>query len=194
VNGLHEERGDATPLSSDERDGLIPSHVTLRREINELEQQNILQVEVWIFGRKRNPVNEGFGKRLHKRMFGDVWRWAGTYRISNKNIGVDRAEIQLRLYEIFDNVRYWIENKTYPPDEIAIRFHHALVFVHPFPNGNGRWSRLMADILAVFLGRPRFTWGRKSLQVNDKTRQAYIDALRAADKHDFVALKSFARS
>jgi Fic-DOC domain mobile mystery protein B len=194
VSGAHDEPHDATPLSPEEKEGLIPAHITVRRELNELEQQNILDATVWAFERKRNPVDEGFGQRLHRRMFGDVWRWAGQYRTTNKNIGVDRAAIRQRLLEAFDNIRYWIDNKTFPPDEIAVRFHHALVFIHPFPNGNGRWSRLMADILAMSLGQPRFSWGSKSLRTDDDTRKAYIEALKAADTHDFTALLAFARS
>jgi Fic-DOC domain mobile mystery protein B len=184
----------ATPLTAEEREGLIPSHVTLHRELNELEQQNILEADTWVFARRHNPLRRAFLRSLHHRMFGKVWRWAGVYRSSNKNIGVDREQIQIRLDEALDNVRYWIEHKTFPPDEIAVRFHHELVFIHPFPNGNGRWSRLMADILAIRLGQPRFSWGRSSLRAADKTRQAYIEALKAADNHDFTALIAFARS
>lgn len=191
---LHEEPADATPLTPEEREGLIPSHVTLRRELNELEQQNILTADTWVFARKHDPLKEAFARSLHRRMFGEVWRWSGTYRKSNKNISVDREHIQLRLGEALDDVKYWAEHKTYPSDEIAVRFHHALVFIHPFPNGNGRWSRLMADILAVRLGRPRFTWGSSGLRDGDKTRRAYIEALKAADSHDFTLLIAFARS
>jgi len=184
----------ATPLTAEEREGLIPSHVTLHRELNELEQQNILEADTWVFARRHNPLRRAFLRSLHHRMFGNVWRWAGVYRSSNKNIGVDREQIQIRLDEALDNVHYWIEHKTFPPDEIAVRFHHELVFIHPFPNGNGRWSRLMADILAIRLGQPRFSWGSSSLRAADKTRQAYIEALKAADNHDFTALIAFARS
>jgi Fic-DOC domain mobile mystery protein B len=184
----------ATPLTAEEREGLIPSHVTLHRELNELEQQNILEADTWVFARRHNPLRRAFLRSLHHRMFGNVWRWAGVYRSSNKNIGVDREQIQIRLDEALDNVRYWIEHKTFPPDESAVRFHHALVFIHPFPNGNGRWSRLMADILVVRLGQPRFTWGSRGLRAANKTRQAYIEALKAADNHDFTALITFARS
>ena len=184
----------ATPLTAEEREGLIPSHVTLHRELNELEQQNILEADTWVFARRHNPLRRAFLRSLHHRMFGNVWRWAGVYRSSNKNIGVDREQIQIRLDEALDNVRYWIEHKTFPPDEIAVRFHHELVFIHPFPNGNGRWSRLMADILAIRLGQPRFSWGSSGLRAADKTRQAYIEALKAADNHDFTALIAFARS
>jgi Fic-DOC domain mobile mystery protein B len=184
----------ATPLTAEEREGLIPSHVTLHRELNELEQQNILEADTWVFARRHNPLRRAFLRSLHHRMFGKVWRWAGVYRSSNKNIGVDREQIQIRLDEALDNVRYWIEHKTFPPDEIAVRFHHELVFIYPFPNGNGRWSRLMADILAIRLGQPRFSWGSSSLRAADKTRQAYIEALKAADNHDFTALIAFARS
>ena len=194
MTGLLDEPDDATPLTAEERQGLIPSHVTLRRELNELEQQNIIEADTWVFARRHDPLKEAFVRNLHHRMFGNVWRWAGDYRQSNKNIGVDREQIQTRLHEALNNVKYWSEQKTFPPDEIAVRFHHVLVFIHPFPNGNGRWSRLMADILAVRLGQPRFSWGRSTLRTADKTRQAYIGALRAADNHDFTTLIAFARS
>jgi Fic-DOC domain mobile mystery protein B len=194
VSGLHDEPDDATPLTPDEREGIIPSHVALRHELNELEQQNILAADVWAFRRKRDPMSEAFARNLHRRMFGEVWRWAGTYRTSNKNIGVDREQIHIRLHEALDNVRYWIEHNTLSPDEIAVRFHHALVFIHPFPNGNGRWSRLMADILVVRLGQARFTWDRGTLHTADETRRAYIKALKTADNHNFSELIAFARS
>lgn len=129
----------------------------MRRELNELEQENILDAYIWAFQRRRDPVDEAFGRALHRRMFGKVWRWAGDYRQTDKNIGVPRATIQLRLYELFNNIGYWATNGTFPPDEVAARFHHGLVFIHPFTNGNGRWSRLMADILLVRLGHSRFT-------------------------------------
>ena len=127
-------------------------------------------------------------------MFRDVWRWAGIYRTSDKSIGVEWQLIQPRLYEVFDQTRYWIENETFSADETAVRFHHALVFIHPFPNGNGRWSRLMADILVVKLEQKRFTWGGRALRAADATRRAYIAALKAADNHDLAALLAFARS
>jgi Fic-DOC domain mobile mystery protein B len=126
MTGPLDEPEDATPLSPEERDGLIPSHV---------EQQNILEADIWALSRRMNPVSEVFGRGLHRRMFGDVRRWAGTYRASNKNLGIDRMIILSRLYEVLDQVRYWIEHETFPPDEIAVRFHHAIVFIHPFPNG-----------------------------------------------------------
>jgi Fic-DOC domain mobile mystery protein B len=123
-----------------------------------------------------------------------VWRWAGKYRTTATNLGVDRALIQPRLYEVLDNARFWVDDKTFPPDEIAVRFHHALVSVHPFPDGNGRWSRLMADILAARLERPRFTWGGGNLGDEGEMREKYIDTLKAADKHDLAPLLAFARS
>lgn len=185
---------DATPLTPDESKGLIPSHVTLRRELNELEQKNILKADQWAFQRKRNVLDEGFLRRLHKRMYGDVWKWAGTYRTTPRNLGVEPWRIQTDLRQLIDDVRYWIDNKTYPSDEIAIRFHHRLVAVHPFPNGNGRWSRLAADILVVSLGGTRFTWGRTNLQTPGEIRRRYIDALHAADNHDIGPLMVFART
>jgi Fic-DOC domain mobile mystery protein B len=188
------DEADATLLTPEEREGLIPSHVTLRSELNELEQQNILEADAWASSRRWDPVSEPFGRNLHRRMFSDVWRWAGIYRTSDKSIGVEWQLIQPRLYEALEQTRFWMGNKTFPPDEIAVRFHHALVFIHPFPNGNGRWSRLMADILVVKLERKRFTWGGRALRAADETRRAYIAALKAADNHDLAALFAFARS
>jgi Fic-DOC domain mobile mystery protein B len=188
------EADNATPLTPEEREGLIPAHVTLRSELNELEQQNILQANTWAFLRRRNPVGEPFGRNLHLRMFRDVWKWAGTYRRSNKNLGIEWPLIQPRLLEALEQTQFWIDNNTFPPDEIAVRFHHTLVSIRPFPNGNGRWSRLMGDILAVWLKRQRFTWGGATLAAAGKTRDTYIDALKAADNHDFAALLAFARS
>lgn len=194
MSGPLDQPEDTPPLTPEERDGLIPSHVTLRRELNELEQQNILEADAWAFSRRINPVTEAFGRSLHRRMFGQVWRWAGRYRASNKNLGVERALILPRLYEALDQTRYWMEHQTFPPDEIGARYHHALVFIHPFPNGNGRWSRLMADILVVRLGQSRFTWGRRALLAANETRSAYIASLKAADDHDLRLSLAFARS
>ena len=195
MSDLFNEPNDATPLTPEERDGLIPSHVALRGELNELEQQNILAASVWAFGRKRDPFSEAFALGLHKRMFDQVWRWAGQFRTSDKNIGVDHRTAQVRLRQALDDARYWVDQNTYSHDEIAVRFHHALVFIHPFPNGNGRWSRLMADLLIVSLGGKRFSWGgAQTLRSADETRRAYIAALRAADNHDFEPLIAFARS
>jgi Fic-DOC domain mobile mystery protein B len=185
---------NATPLTPAERDGLIPTHVTLRSELNELEQQNILEADQWAFQRKRRVLDDAFLRGLHRRMFGHVWRWAGKYRTSERNIGIESYRIEVELHHLVDDVRYWIEHDTYPPDEIALRFHHRLVSIHPFPNGNGRWSRLAADLLIVQLGGERFGWGKSNLQAAGDVRRAYIEALHAADDHDLGLLISFART
>lgn len=185
---------DATPLTPDAIKGLIPTHITLRRELNELEQKNILEAVAWAFGRKCALLDEGFLCSLHKHMFGKVWKWAGKYRNTDLNIGVDVWRIETDLRQLLDDVRCWIENDTYAPDEIAVRFHHRLVLIHPFPNGNGRWSRLAADLLVTSLGKKRFTWGRGSIQKDGDVRKSYITALRAADGHEIEPLLSFVRS
>ena len=187
MSDLYAGPDDATPLTPEEREGLIPANVTLRGELNEIEQLNILDADLWAFRRVRDPIGEPFGRRLHRRMFGRVWRWAGAYRTTDKNLGVSARLILQRLYAAYD-AGFWREQQTFPPDELAVRFHHALVFIHPFANGNGRWSRLMADILLAHLGMPRFSFGRSGLRSDDQMRRAHVDALHAADRQDFAPL------
>ena len=184
-----------TPLAPQERDGLIPTHVTTHEQLNELEAANILQAISWAFARKRNVTDEAFLLGLHRRMLNRVWRWAGKYRVTERNLGVPPYRIQVELMALLDNMRFWIEQGTYPPDELAMRFHHGLVVIHPFANGNGRWSRLAADILIVQQRGVRFSWGSGAdLRCMGEDRDRYIAALKAADDHDLVPLVAFARS
>ena len=184
----------ATPLDADELASLIPGHITTQGELNEWEQLNIVQGESWASRQRKEILNEAFVRQLHKRMFGETWRWAGEFRKSDKNIGVDWLHIAVELKKLLDDLHYQIEHASYPPDEIAVRFHHRLVAIHPFPNGNGRHARLMADLLAERLGQPRFTWGSRSLVDATEMRQRYIAALQAADARDYIPLRAFARS
>lgn len=192
---LFDEEDEAnTPLDADEREALIPTYITLRRELNEAEQVNIASAMKWLSSRQRNILDEKFLRQLHKRMFGDVWRWAGEYRKTARNIGVDAYRIGMDIAQAINDTGYWVEHETFSPDEIAIRFSHRVVAIHPFPNGNGRFSRLVGDLLAQQLGQPRFTWGSTSLIDPSETRKTYVEVLRVADNHDFTALIAFARS
>lgn len=184
----------ATPLAPDERRQLVPTYIATRAQLNEAEQINITEADAWAFTRVRDVLNERFLLNLHKRMFAKVWKWAGKYRSSERNIGVPPFRIEIELRTLLDDARYWIDHKTFPPDEIAVRFHHRLVWIHPFPNGNGRHARLAADLLAVALERPRFTWGSASIVEAATTRAQYVVALKAADNHDIAPLLAFARS
>ena len=186
----------ATPLDPDEADGLIPSHITTQGQLNEWELVNIVDGERWAFSRKQKSLlGIEFVRRLHKRMFGDTWRWAGTFRSSEKNIGIDPARIQPALLDLFKDVGAQLEHQSYSLDEIAARFSHRLVSIHPFANGNGRLSRTMADLLLVQQEGDRFSWGaRRNLVAVGDTRQAYLDALRAADARDYAPLLAFVRS
>jgi len=189
------EQDDAnTPLTPEEQEGLIPSYITLRSELNAAEQANILEAGEWALARQRNVLDERFLTNLHKRMFGRVWRWAGQFRRTDRNIGIDPYRIPADLRQLVDDCRYWIEHGSYPPDEIAARFHHRLVLIHAFPNGNGRHARLATDLLLVKLGQPRFSWGQVNLVDATETRQRYVAALRAADHHDIGPLLEFVRS
>jgi Fic-DOC domain mobile mystery protein B len=186
----------STPTTPDERADLIPSHITNRDELNEFEARGVAGADRWAFSRRRSDLlSSEFLCQLHKRMFGEVWKWAGTYsREVNRRIGVDCYQIEPQLRELFDTVRYWIDHKSYSPDEIAVRFHHRLTQIHPFPNGNGRLARLAAELLIVELGGERFTWSRANLVEEAEARKAYMDALHQADVHVIEPLIGFARS
>ena len=183
-----------TPLTSEEREQLIPSYIALRSELNEAEQINIADGMRWLQSRKRDVLDLDFLNQLHKRMFGNVWRWAGIYRTTARNIGIDAYRIPIELQLAIDDARYWIGAGTYPPDEIAVRFSHRLVAIHPFPNGNGRLSRMLGDALARQLGRPIFTWGSNNLVDANAIRKQYVTALKAADAHEISLFLAFARS
>ncbi|MGL4441306.1 MAG: mobile mystery protein B, partial [Bosea sp. (in: a-proteobacteria)] len=147
-----------------------------------------------VFERRRKVLNERFLLGLHKRMFGQVWRWAGRFRTTERNIGVPAYRIGVDLAQLLNDARYWIDHQTFSPDEIATHFHHRLVEIHCFPNGNGRHARLATDALLANLNQPRFSWGQQNLVFATKTRRAYVTALRAADAHDLTLLLAFVRS
>jgi Fic-DOC domain mobile mystery protein B len=185
----------ATPLDPDEAAGLIPSHIATQGQLNEWELANILEGERWAFARKHKRLIESdFVRGLHKRMFGDTWRWAGTFRDSGKNIGLDPADIQPALHNLCEDVKAQLKHESYPLDEIAARFSHKLVWIHPFANGNGRLSRTMADVLLVQYDALRFSWGARNLVADGEVRQRYLHALRAADARDYRPLLAFVRS
>jgi len=138
-------------------------------------------------------VSDEYIRKLHRRMFDQTWKWAGQYRRSDKNLGIPFQEIRESLATLSGDARYWLENATYAPDEIAIRFHHRLVFIHPFPNGNGRHGRLIADALVMKLGRPAFSWGSTNLTGAGDARVRYLEALQTADRGDLKLLIAFAR-
>jgi Fic-DOC domain mobile mystery protein B len=194
VSDLFEHPNAATPLTPEEMRELIPAHIAYRRELNEAELENIARGQDWALNRRRNPLSEKFVQELHRRMLGDVWRWAGKFRTSERSLGIAFYEIPVALRQLLDDTKAWIVYKTYPPDEIAVRFHHRLVKTHPFPNGNGRHARLMADLLVMSLRGERFSWGSTNLKEAGALRQRYIAALQAADDHDIGPLLAFARS
>ena len=187
-----------TPIDEDEKQGLLVQTITVKAELDEFEQQNIENAVQWTMSRSFRAseiLTEDFVRRFHRRMFSDVWKWAGEFRRTNKNIGVDKFQIGIELRNLLDDCRFWIEHQTYPADEIAVRFSHRLVSIHCFPNGNGRHSRLIADVLAEkALSQPVFSWGSVTLSQQGAARSAYLDALRSADRGDVAPLIAFARS
>ena len=185
-----------TPLDYEELKGLLPTHITTRGELDFLEMENINQAIIWSENLKTNDIlNTEFICKLHKKMFSNVWKWAGKYRKSKKNIGIPYIQIAVELQTLCDDSQTWIDYDTYSPDEFAARFHHRLVFIHPFSNGNGRHARLMADlILEKIFTTKIFSWGGESLANHNKIRKEYIKALKLADEHDYSLLLEFVRS
>jgi Fic-DOC domain mobile mystery protein B len=188
-----------TPLNEEEKDGLLIPTITTRGELDEFEQQNIEQAIRWTLRKnfkKDELLTEEFIRLVHKRMYGNVWSWAGEFRKTNKNIGVDRYLVAIELRKLIDDCKYWIDHGTYPPDEIAIRFKHRIVQIHCFSNGNGRHSRLMADLIVEkIFNQPIFTWGTHAeLTKTGQGRQEYLAAVKAADAQNIALLLKFARN
>lgn len=181
----------ATPLDPNEIDGLIPSYISTQGQLNAAEQVNIAEARVWAMGKNHDDVlSDSFIRDLHKRMFKDVWRWAGIYRKTEKNIGVDPRQVAIQVRDLCSDAAYWIQNQTYFWDEIGARFHHRLVLIHPFPNGNGRHARLATDVLMNVHRQPMFTWGGNA----EEARNRYLVALKAADRNQFTELLKFVRA
>lgn len=185
-----------TPLDPDESAGLLPGHIATREQLDEWEAENILEGQRWAAGaaKRRDILDDAFLRELHRRMFGRTWKWAGTYRSTEKNLGVAPARIAEEVRQLLENTRAQIAVKAAPIDEAAARFHHRLVWIHPFPNGNGRHARLLTDLLLAANGAEPFTWGRGDLEHAGEARERYLAALRAADTRDLLPLLAFVRS
>lgn len=189
-----------TPLDEEEIEGLKIPSISTKEELDEFEQKNIEEAIFWTVGTKikvEKLFSESFIKSLHKRMYGAVWKWAGKFRQSEKNIGIESWRIPTELRVLLEDAKFWIDNDTYPADEIAIRFKHRMVSIHCFPNGNGRHSRLMADLIAEkIFDRKSFTWGQSNSKLSNDTeaRSKYLTALKHADSGDYTSLIAFARS
>jgi len=187
-----------TPIDEDEKKGLKIKTISTRGELDEFEQKNIEKAIAWTIRKKfsiEEILSENFILEVHKQMFGVVWTWAGIIRKTNKNIGVDKFQIPMELRNVLDDCKYWIDHAGFPPDEIAIRFKHRLVQTHIFPNGNGRHSRLCADILiSDGFNRPVFTWGKDSISKKGETRNRYLNAIYKADQGIYGPLIEFAKS
>ena len=190
-----DEPEGATLLNRDETEGLKFKHITTRDSLNHLEQVNIQSGMSWVYKTRRSDfLTESFVRELHKKLFGEVWTWAGVFRRTGKNIGVDPLYIGVELRMLLGDMHYWITHETYPAKESVMRFHHRLVFIHPFVNGNGRHARIMADALLIrlFQQTPIDWAGGYDLCRMNERRNAYIQALRSADQGDYTALFRFA--
>ena len=197
MTGIFDGPPGSTPIDPDDRKGLIPSWIATRAELNAAEQENIAKAIVWVGGRRwtTTDIDTKWLKGLHRRMLGNVWAWAGSFRRAETNVGIPWIEIPVALEELIRDVRAQVERQAWPADEIAVRFHHRLTFIHLFPNGNGRHARLAADVLVEALGRTRFDWGAGGKLTSGEMRERYIAALRLVNRDgDIQPLLAFART
>lgn len=182
------EPDGATPIDPDEAANLIPGHIHTRDELNSWEQQNILAAAEWIRQTTKPALQESTIRAIHREMFSETWDWAGRYRTTDKNIGDHWANVPSEVKKLVDDGTFWLENETFSIDEAALRLHHRLVKIHPFPNGNGRLGRLWCDLLLRQNGKEPFQWKAEHLDPEGEARRRYIDALRRSDRGDFDAL------
>ncbi len=183
----------ATPLTGSEQADLLPKHITSQDALNRWEKSNISMAEEWA-SEHQDILSSWFVRKLHYHMFDLTWKWAGTFRSIDLNLGVSWPIINEEVKKLCDNTKYHIEHDIFPADEIALRFHHKLVWVHPFVNGNGRHARLIADLLIKQLGNVPFQWGTyQDLIEQTSIRKQYIEALQDADRGDYKKLITFSR-
>jgi len=183
-----------TELSPEDHDGLIPSYIATRGDLFDAEQRNIVQALLRRPPRAEELLDDRYLRDLHDAMFGQVWSWAGQYRTRETNIGIEPAQIAVAVRSLTDDIAWWVDSETFPIDEIAVRFHHRLVAIHPFRNGNGRHGRVAADYLARALGTEAFSWGRNLELATGDLRRAYLSALQSADLGEIAPLLAFVRS
>ena len=194
ADDLFEQPDNATPVRPEEVAALKVPGVD-RQQLNEIEAANVEAGRAWAMRSRKDCFTDEYLAELHRRMFGDVWKWAGTYRTHEVNIGnTPSHEIAVSVRAALHDARYQVENKSFEPPELAVRLHHRLVLIHPFVNGNGRCTRLLADVIIKRLKADPLTWGSASLVETGEARQAYVAALKAADNHDPDALVAFAKS
>jgi len=182
----------ATPI--EDVSSLIPTHITSRQELNEWETANILEAaKKYLLRRKKIELDLVFIKEVHREMFDKTWRWAGKFRQSNLNIGVDWHKVPEELKKLVDDIKFWQKQNSFSLFEQGVRLHHRLVFIHPFINGNGRQARLVADVFLFSHEAKMPIWPSRELLEETDIRQRYLDALKAADKGDYKPLEEFTR-
>jgi Fic-DOC domain mobile mystery protein B len=196
---IFDEPNGATPLGPDETIGLLMDHIETRDELNELENTNILQGLNWLGSLPKQSVDDllsmEFVEELHRRLFGEIWSWAGSYRTRELNIGCDPFQIRPNLHNLLEDIKCWIEFRHYDSLELSARIQHQVVKIHPFPNGNGRHSRILTDcVRMMLLGKPPLTWSADNLDNQTEERNQYISALRQADMGDYEPLVIYLRS
>ncbi len=166
--------------------------ISNRAQLSVVEAENIRKVIVKYLSkrptRKMAPFDLSWFKRLHKQMFGDVWRWAGRIRREDLNIGVRWSLIETSLQELADDLAYWERDGTNVLER-ATRLHYRAVFIHPFQNGNGRWARMLANILLKRNDGSVTEWPDPELgDAASSIRGEYLTALQAADHGEIEPL------
>ena len=200
LKSIGPEPTGATPIGEEDLEGLIPDFVATREDLNQVEFDNISKALTWGIQQARvlgpdGVLEYGFLMKLHRQMFSDVWKWAGTNRRRITNFGSLPEVIVSEAHTALEDMKYWHAHEVFESDERAARLHCRLVEIHPFPNGNGRCTRLMADLYLVTIDEPMFTWGLRSIDVDGDARKRYIAALvRAQNEDDYCDLLAFARS
>lgn len=178
-----------TPL--DDLSGLRVKGVRTTAQLNAAEAENIRKATVKYLmvrpSRRSARFEVAWLCKLHREMFGDVWDWAGKFRKRETNIGAPPAVTEQRLHNLLEDLKAW-EMSGMPLLEQAVRLHHVAVLIHPFPNGNGRWSRMVGNIWLRLHGAEPVIWPEATIGAASAVRGEYLQAVRAADKGDYTAL------
>ncbi|WP_027477803.1 Fic/DOC family protein [Curvibacter gracilis] len=135
-------------------------------------------------------------KHWHRRWLGNVYEWAGQERSVNMGKGGFNFAAAAQIPRLLAGFEAEVLQRWTPCDHLsheglveAIAVSHVeLILIHPFREGNGRLSRLLADVMAVQAGRNPLDYSSW-----ESHKAGYIAAIHAGVAMNYEPMKFWVR-